>query len=176
MAVQLTAPQTELQGLAGKAPPAPALPVRRRREGRALICTGPGGVQCQHIPRHQMALGLQAMALGGTGNGFGGSISPSCLCVCWQRKCRFLEAPAWPAPARGSTTSQPSLCTLLAKVCWRGQPVPWHGWLQPNNITGLTPGTTLFLGSPLPFTPHHKQCLLPDQLHTVCFWQQLWKD
>lgn len=71
---------------------------------------------------------------------------------------------------------QPSLCTLLTKVCWRGQPVPWHGWLQPNNTTGLAPGTTPFLGSPLPFTPHHEQCLLPDQLCTVCFWQQLWKD
>lgn len=172
VAVQLTAPQTELQGLAGKALPAPALPARRKKEGRALICNGSGGMQCP-LPTHSQA------PVGGAGNGFEGSISPSCVSVCWCRKCRLLGAASWPAPGRGragSSTSQPLLCTLLPKVCWRAQPAPWHGWLQPNNIRGLAPATTPFPGSPFPFTPHHKQCLLPDQLHAVCFWQQLRKD
>lgn len=138
----------------------------------ALICNGPGGMQCP-LPTHSQA------PVGGAGNGSGGSISPSCLCVCWCRKCRLLEAAAWPAPGRGcagSSTSQPSLCTLLPKVCWRAQPAPWHGWLQPNTISGLAPATTPFPGSPLPFTPHHKQCLLPELLRAVCFWQRLRKD
>lgn len=76
---------------------------------------------CPHTPRYLW---------GAAGSGSGGSISPGCLCVCWCRKCRLLEAPARLAPAWGSaggTTSQPWLCTLLPKVCWRAQLCPGTG-------------------------------------------------
>lgn len=141
VAVQLTAPQTELQGLAGKAPPAPALPVRRRREGRALICTGPGGMQCQHIPRHQMALGLQAMALGAPSAPAASVFAGRGSADSWKHQLGQPQPEAAPRASPHCAHSWPRCAGVascaLARVAAAKQHHRTHPWHHP--VPGLSP-------------------------------------
>lgn len=65
---------------------------------------------------------------------------------------------------------EPALAVhILTEVCWRGQPVPWHGWLQPNNSTGLAPATTPFRALPRPSLPTRSSACSPSSSALFAF-------
>lgn len=170
VAVQLTAPQTELQGLAGKAPPAPALPARRRREGRAPICHGPGGMQCP-LPTHSQT------PMGGCRRWLWGSALAASAFAGVESADSWKHQLGWPQP--GAVQAAPRASPRCARSRPRCAGVPSLGPGTGGCSQTTSEDSPCHHPVPQPSPALHspsEQSLLPDQLRAVCFWQQLWKD
>lgn len=115
--------------------------------------------------------GLQAMALG-VPSATGASVfSGTGSAESWKQQLGRPQPGAVQAAPRASPRCARSWpgCAGVASLC------PGTGGCS-QTPSQDSPCHHPFLGSPLPFTPHHKQRLLPEQLRAVCFWQQLRKD